>query len=134
VASVLNDFLSLLISRVDFCDRQIHPTHLHPNGKHAIEPDRELSSPKLNHPVNGLLSAYPCCKTFLTEQQISQILGLMLMLTQKKLKQRSLETRKIEAISTIDWASLTAVDKAAVLEFLLTSLTNGSLGIKKNSY
>lgn len=33
--------------------------------------------------------------------------------------------------SKIDWASLTAVDKAAVIEILLASLTNGSLGIKK---
>lgn len=33
--------------------------------------------------------------------------------------------------SKIDWASLTAVDKAAVIEILLASLSNGSLGIKK---
>ena len=33
--------------------------------------------------------------------------------------------------SKIDWASLTAVDKAAVIEILLASLSSGSLGIKK---
>jgi uncharacterized protein (DUF433 family) len=33
--------------------------------------------------------------------------------------------------SKIDWASLTAVDKAAVIEILLQTVSNSSLGIKK---